>query len=103
MMPLAESQRREVAQLMLVAREYLALADPGAADEPTPLGETAAGFTSGARPSPTTWSRALKAAHLASAAIRLAPLTQARRTLLFVNAWHPEPSTLRSRAAAENR
>jgi len=89
-----ELQRREVVQLMLVAREYLALADPG---------ETAAGFTSGARLSPATWSRALKAAHLASAAIRLASLTQALRMLLFVNAWHPEPPTLRSRASAQNR
>jgi len=30
-------------------------------------------------------------------------LAQALRTLLFVNAWHPEGPTLRSRAAAGNR
>jgi hypothetical protein len=67
---LADSQKRELAQLMLVAREYLCLADPELIGN-VGLSETKSAFTRG-RLSADDWSQVMKGAHLASAAIRLA-------------------------------
>ncbi len=55
---------------MLVAREYLRLADPRAIGD-VGLSETKSAFTRG-RLSAGDWSQVVKGAHLASAAIRLA-------------------------------
>jgi hypothetical protein len=74
--PLGESQQRELAQLLLVAQVYLDLADPEGGEDEIPLGATKDAFVSGARLSLDDWSRAQKAAHLASAAIRLASIDQ---------------------------
>jgi hypothetical protein len=75
-MALGESQRRELVQLFLVAQVYLEMVGPEGEECTIPLGATKDAFVSGARLSLDDWSRAMKAAHLASAAIRLSSIDQ---------------------------
>jgi len=73
-MALTESQKREVWQLILVAREYLRLGDP---EHASGVGMSANKNTFMRGPiSPVAWSEVMKAAHLASAAIRLASIDE---------------------------
>lgn len=69
-MALTEPQQRELAQLLLVARAYLHLADPEAIGD-VGLSETKRAFVCG-HLNAADWSQVMKGAHLASAAIRLA-------------------------------
>lgn len=69
-MALTDPQKRELAQLMLVAREYLRPAEPGAIGA-VGLSETKSAFAAG-RLTAADWEQVTKGAHLASAAIRLA-------------------------------
>jgi len=77
--PLSESQRRELAQLFLVAQVYLETASPEGEDCAMPLGATKDAFAPGTRLSPDDWSLAVRAAHLASAAIRLGSIDDVLR------------------------
>ena len=73
-MALTESQKREVWQLILVAREYLRLGDP---EHASGVGMSANKNTFMRGPtSPVAWSEVMKGAHLASAAIRLASIDE---------------------------
>jgi hypothetical protein len=71
-MPMDDEQKREVTQLMLVAREYLRLGNPPPEYEDTRMGESADALTGALDPPASAWERTLIGAHLGSAAIRLA-------------------------------
>jgi hypothetical protein len=59
-----------------VAQAYLTLADPEDEDGRIRLSESKDAFAPGARVSLADWSRTMKGAHLASAAIRLASIDE---------------------------
>ena len=70
-MALEAAQRRELAQLMLVAREYLRIAAPPVFYADLPMGRSGGAFS---KPmlAAADWSQTMTAANLASAAVRLA-------------------------------
>ena len=72
-MALSSEHGRELAQLLLVAREYLARADPPAALRGIRMGDSALAFGR-ATLTPGEWDQTLFSAHLASAAVRLASI-----------------------------
>ncbi len=69
------SAEARVAQLMLVAREYLRLADPPEEFWGINMGKTANAFTEPTL-SASRWAQVLLGAHLASAAVRLATIDE---------------------------
>lgn len=75
-MTLGESQQREINQFLLVARKYLELGDPGHEAGAVGLSATKDAFRSGACVSVAEWALTMKAAHLASAAIRLTSIDE---------------------------
>lgn len=72
-MALSQPQKREAAQLLLVAREYLELATPPAAMRDTRMSANADAFTK-TTVTNSEWSQTMLVAHLASAAVRLASI-----------------------------
>jgi len=71
---LGVEEQREVRQLLFVARYYLRQASAAKKERLRRLGDTAADFKAGVRPTRKTRRLALVAAHLSSAAVRLATI-----------------------------
>ena len=78
-MPLDPSQKREITQLLLVAREYLHVADPPAASRDIKMGQTAKALAKATLTEPE-WSQTMIGAHLASAAVRLTSIDEVLKT-----------------------
>lgn len=78
-MPLDLSQKREIIQLLLVAREYLRVADPPATTHDIKMGQTAKALAKATLTEPE-WSQTMIGAHLASAAVRLTSIDEVLKT-----------------------
>jgi len=74
-MALSDPQRREAAQLLLVAGEYLKLAAPPPDASEDPLGAATEAWTRAALTDPE-WRHTIRTAHLSSAAVRLTALDE---------------------------
>jgi hypothetical protein len=74
-----DAQKRELAQLMLMAQEYLRRADPSGLRDVV-MSDTTAAFLRG-RLTAEDWSKVTKGADLASAAIRLASIEDVLRAV----------------------
>jgi hypothetical protein len=91
-MSLSKDQKREIAQLMFVARHYLRLAT-SAKGEAVKMGNTKGDFASGATLGKRARRLTIIGAHLSSAAIRLASIED-----VFEDAGIPNPSYVDCRA-----
>jgi len=111
-MGLNEFQRREVVQLILVAREYLLLAKPPKESESLNLSHAIPAFTK-ATLSSSEWSQTMTGAHLASSAVRLASadeLLEKTRTgsrhvytecRAYFRKWSKSPQNIRGSTCSE--